>query len=134
MVFGDSEFAANQLLGRTRQPGAAHQRLELAGRARGPAGHSTQEDGAGPPEPDPGAADDLPPGDRRAARPRDRFRGRCLLPPPEEMSDAPALLILLVVVLGLGSFIWFYERKLPSEKRAELKGGSSRSKKTTSRR
>ncbi|HSF42778.1 MAG TPA: hypothetical protein VLT87_23435, partial [Thermoanaerobaculia bacterium] len=31
------------------------------------------------------------------------------------------LLILLVVVLGLGSFIWFYERKLPSsEKRAEL--------------
>ncbi|HKV10745.1 MAG TPA: DUF4340 domain-containing protein, partial [Thermoanaerobaculia bacterium] len=31
------------------------------------------------------------------------------------------LLILLVVVLGLGAFIWFYERKLPSsEKRAEL--------------
>jgi hypothetical protein len=31
------------------------------------------------------------------------------------------LLILLVAVLGLGSFIWFYERKLPSsEKRVEL--------------
>lgn len=31
------------------------------------------------------------------------------------------LLILLVVVLGLGAFVWFYERKLPSsEKRAEL--------------
>lgn len=31
------------------------------------------------------------------------------------------LLILLVVVLGLGAFIWFYERELPSsEKRAEL--------------
>ena len=32
------------------------------------------------------------------------------------------LLILLVVVLGLGSFIWFYERKLPStEERSELR-------------
>jgi hypothetical protein len=31
------------------------------------------------------------------------------------------LLVLLVIVLGLGAFIWFYERKLPSsEKRAEL--------------
>jgi hypothetical protein len=31
------------------------------------------------------------------------------------------LLILLAAVLGLGAFIWFYERKLPSsEKRAEL--------------
>ena len=28
------------------------------------------------------------------------------------------LLILLVVVLGLGSFIWFYERKLPSSRSA----------------
>jgi Domain of unknown function (DUF4340) len=31
------------------------------------------------------------------------------------------LLVLLVIVLGLGAFIWFYERELPSsEKRAEL--------------
>jgi hypothetical protein len=31
------------------------------------------------------------------------------------------LLVLLVLVLGLGSFIWFYERELPSsEERAEL--------------
>ncbi|HEX9944308.1 MAG TPA: DUF4340 domain-containing protein [Thermoanaerobaculia bacterium] len=31
------------------------------------------------------------------------------------------LLVLLVLVLGLGAFIWFYERKLPSsEERAEL--------------
>ncbi len=30
------------------------------------------------------------------------------------------LLVLLVLVLGLGSFVWFYERKLPSsEERAE---------------
>src|SRR3954453_1088393 len=32
------------------------------------------------------------------------------------------LLILLVLVLGLGAFIWFYERKLPSSEERETLG------------
>ncbi|HEY4564680.1 MAG TPA: hypothetical protein VIJ36_16970, partial [Thermoanaerobaculia bacterium] len=32
------------------------------------------------------------------------------------------LLILLALVLGLGAFIWFYERKLPSSEERETLG------------